>query len=217
MRNNALLFKFILYSFLILLLSFLITHYFNYKYKISHNKERFETQQEIEFTKNIDNLYPNGSITSEGWARHPAWNYRREYIKSPKIWIKEWEFYISYIEKYDFWFSITVSDLGYCSFVALSVTDCKINKYSHIEDISFLPLGNMNLPKNAHQDQKIIHKGKNLNLTISKIKEQKSIHIQSNTFLLPNGQKGININIGMNQSTLVESLNRQTTWAHDRN
>ena len=205
----------VLFNVLVLIISFGITKYFDYK--ISHSIPRFEKQQEIEFTKRIDNLYPNGSVTSEGWARHPIWNYKREYIKSSKLWIKEWEFYITYIEKYDIWFSITISDLGYCSLIALSFTDCKINKYNHAEDLSLFSLGSLNLPSNTIKDYKFVHKGKNLNVTVTKIKEQKTIQIQSNFFELPNGEKGIDINLGIIQSPLTESLNRQTTWAHNRN
>ena len=55
-----------------------------------------------------------------------------------------------------------------------------------------------------------------MNIKISKFNEQRKIEILSNDFILPNGEKGLNISIEMFQVKSIESINIQTTWAHDR-
>ena len=96
-------------SIIIFIISYAISKYT--QHKILTSIPRYSQQQQIEFTKTIDNLYPNGSVTSEGWARHPIWNYKRNFIKFSKIFIKEWDYYISYIEKNNIWIAVTISDL----------------------------------------------------------------------------------------------------------
>ena len=214
MKIKTIFTNFIILSLFILLLSYLISKYT--EYKIRNSIPRFTTQQQIEFTKNIDNLFPNGTITSEGWSRHAIWDYKRDYIKSSKIFIKEWDYYIIYIEKHNIWIATTISDLGYASMFSISVIDCNLNKYTQIEDISLLSLGNLNLPSNSLNNHKIIHNSDKMNIKISKFNEQRKIEILSNDFILPNGEKGLNISIEMFQVKSIESINIQTTWAHDR-
>ena len=202
-------------SMIILLLSYSISKYT--EYKIKNSLPRFQNQQQIEFTKKIDNLYPNGTITSEGWARHAIWDYKRKFIKSSKLFIKEWDYYISYIEKYNIWVSATFSDLGYASMFSISVIDCNLNKYSQIQDISLFSFGKLSLPSNSLNHHEIKHKSKIMNIKVSKFKEKRELNIISDNFQLPNGEKGLNISIEMVQVPSIESINIQTTWAHDRN
>ena len=215
MKIKSIFKNFLIISLLILFLSYAILKYTDYK--ISNSIPRYSEQQQIEFTKKIDNLYPNGTVTSEGWSRHSIWEYKRNYIKYSKIFIKEWDYYVSYFEKHNIWVAITISDLGYASMYSLSVIDCNINKYSQIEDISLFSLGNLNLPSNSIDDHEIIHNSKNMNISISKRNEKRKINIESNNFILPNGEKGLDISIEMVQVPSIESINIQTTWSHNRN
>ena len=204
--------NFTIISLIILLLSYSYT-----QYKIRNSIQRFKTQQQIEFTKKLDNLFPNGTITSEGWSRHAIWDYKRDFIKASKIFIKEWDYYITYFEKHNIWVATTISDLGYASMFSISVIDCNLNKYSQIEDISLFSLGNSNLPYNSLNNHRISHISNKMNITISKFNEQRKIEISSNDFIIPNGEKGLNIYIEIMQVPSIESINIQTTWAHDRN
>ena len=215
MKIKTFLAHFLYISIIILLLSYSISIYT--QYKIRNSIPRYKIQRQIEFTKKIDNLFPNGTITSEGWSRHAIWDYKRDFIKSPKIFIKEWDYYISYFEKHSIWVATTISDLGYASMFSISVIDCNINKYSQIEDISFFPLGNLNLPYNSLNNFEINHISNKMNITISKFKEKRKIEIISNDFILPNGEKGLNIYLEIVQVPSIESINIQTTWAHNRN
>ena len=215
MKIKSIIKNFLIISLLILFLSYSISKYT--EYKISNSIQRFSEQQQIEFTKKMDNLYPNGTVTSEGWSRHAIWDYKRNYIKSSKLFIKEWDYYISYFEKHNIWVAITISDLGYASLFSLSVIDCNINKFSQIEDIALFSLGELKLPCNSLFNHKITHSSKNMNITISKKNEQRKINIESNNFILPNGEKSLNISLEMVQVPSIESINIQTTWSHNRN
>ena len=215
MKIKSFLNQLIIISLTILLIAYSISKYT--KYKISISNPRFSNQKQIEFNKKLDNLYSNGTITSEGWSRHAIWNYKRNYIKSFKIFIKEWDYYISYIQKYNIWIAVTFSDLGYASMISLSIIDCNLKNYSQIEDISLFSLGNLNLPSNSLDNHMLIHKSENMNITISKTNEVRKIVIISNDFKLPNGEKGLNISLEMVQVPAIESINIQTTWAHNRN
>ena len=86
-------FLFCLISGIFLILSTLIT------YDPSKIRPRFETQQEIEFTKKMENLFMNGSVTAEGWARHAIWRYVRNNVHANSFRIKEWDYYATYIGK----------------------------------------------------------------------------------------------------------------------
>ena len=205
---------FIILNIFILLLSFLISKYT--EYKISKSIPRFSIQHQIEFSNKMGNLYSNGTVTSEGWSRHAIWNYKRNFIPFSKIFIKEWDYYISYIEKNNIWIATTISDLGYASMFSISVIDCNIGKFSQIEDISLFSLGNLNLPSNSLNNHEISHRSKNMNITISKSNEHRKIMIESSNFILPNEEKGLNISFEIVQVPSIESINIQTTWSHNR-
>ena len=146
------------YSILVLFISFLIIKY--NEFKIATSLPRFDQQRQVEYTKPLDNLQRNGSVTSEGWARHAIWTYKREYIKYSSLFIKEWDYYITYIEKANIWIALTVSDLGYSSLIALSVIDCNINKSAQLEDLGLFSFGSFNLPNNSLIDYEMNYNGK---------------------------------------------------------
>ena len=58
MKIKSIFKNFLIISLLILFLSYAILKYTDYK--ISNSIPRYSEQQQIEFTKKIDNLYPNG-------------------------------------------------------------------------------------------------------------------------------------------------------------
>jgi hypothetical protein len=201
------------YSILVLFIAFLIVKY--NEFIIATTPPRFDVQRQVEYTKKLDNLQRNGSVTSEGWARHAIWTYKREYIRHSSLFIKEWDYYITYIEKHNIWFAITISDLGYSSLIALSVIDCNINKTAQLEDLSILSLGNLNLPNNSLIDYEMDYNGK-MKIMVRNKNRHRTISVESENFALPNGENGLNISLEMEQRASMESINIQTTWAHNR-
>ena len=201
------------YSILVLFIAFFIVKY--NEFIIATTPPRFDVQRQVEYTKKLDNLQRNGSVTSEGWARHAIWTYKREYIRHSSLFIKEWDYYITYIEKHNIWFAITISDLGYSSLIALSVIDCNINKTAQLEDLSILSLGNLNLPNNSLIDYEMDYNGK-MKIMVRNKNRHRTISVESENFALPNGENGLNISLEMEQRASMESINIQTTWAHNR-
>ena len=184
-----------------------------------NNKEyppRFKTQQQIEYKNNLENLHKNGTVNGEGWSRKAIWRYKRNYIKYYSIFIKEWDYYATYISDLKLWICMTISDLGYAGLYSISVIDLNINKYNQIEEIIPLPLGKINLPENSLDDHLINFEGKKLKITYEKKTNKRIIKAKSENLILPNGKKGINIILEMNQNEKGESINIQTTWNHNR-
>ena len=184
-----------------------------------NNKEyppRFKTQQQIEYKNNLENLHKNGTVNGEGWSRKAIWRYKRNYIKYHSIFIKEWDYYASYISDLKLWICMTISDLGYAGLYSISVIDLNVNRYNQIEEIIPLPLGKINLPENSLDDHLINFEGKKLKITYEKKTNKRIIKARSENLILPNGKKGINIILEMNQNEKGESINIQTTWNHNR-
>jgi hypothetical protein len=184
-----------------------------------NNKEyppRFKTQQQIEYKNNLENLHKNGTVNGEGWSRKAIWRYKRNYIKYHSIFIKEWDYYASYISDLKLWICMTISDLGYAGLYSISVIDLNVNRYNQIEEIIPLPLGKINLPENSLDDHLINFEGKKLKITYEKKSNKRIIKARSENLRLPNGKKGINIILEMNQNEKGESINIQTTWNHNR-
>ena len=202
------------YSILVLFIAFLIVKY--NEFVIATSPPRFDKQRQVEYNKKLDNLQRNGSVTSEGWAKHAIWTYKREYIRYSSLFIKEWDYYITYIENANIWFAITISDLGYSSLIALSVIDCNVNKSAQLEDLSLFSLGNLNLPNNSLIDYEMNYRGSKMALIVRCQNRKRKIFVESENFALPNGEKGLNISLEMEQRASMESINIQTTWAHNR-
>ena len=207
--------KFLHISLITIIISLLILIYSIYQ----NNKEyppRFKTQQQIEYKNNLENLHKNGTVNGEGWSRKAIWRYKRNYIKYYSIFIKEWDYYATYISDLKLWICMTISDLGYAGLYSISVIDLNINKYNQIEEIIPLPLGKINLPENSLDDHLINFEGKKLKITYEKKSNKRIIKARSENLILPNGKKGINIILEMNQNEKGESINIQTTWNHNR-
>ena len=207
--------KFLHISLITIIISLLILIYSIYQ----NNKEyppRFKTQQQIEYKNNLENLHKNGTVNGEGWSRKAIWRYKRNYIKYHSIFIKEWDYYASYISDLKLWICMTISDLGYAGLYSISVIDLNVNRYNQIEEIIPLPLGKINLPENSLDDHLINFEGKKLKITYEKKSNKRIIKARSENLILPNGKKGINIILEMNQNEKGESINIQTTWNHNR-
>ena len=207
--------KFLHISLITIIISLLILIYSIYQNKKEY-PPRFKTQQQIEYKNNLENLHKNGTVNGEGWSRKAIWRYKRNYIKYHSIFIKEWDYYATYISDLKLWICMTISDLGYAGLYSISVIDLNINKYNQIEEIIPLPLGKINLPENSLDDHLINFEGKKLKITYEKKTNKRIIKARSENLILPNGKKGIDIILEMNQNEKGESINIQTTWNHNR-
>ena len=121
--------KFLHISLITIIISLLILIYSIYQNKKEY-PPRFKTQQQIEYKNNLENLHKNGTVNGEGWSRKAIWRYKRNYIKYHSIFIKEWDYYATYISDLKLWICMTISDLGYAGLYSISVIDLNINKYN---------------------------------------------------------------------------------------
>ena len=190
-------------------------------YSVSKSKNTssplYETQHQIEYKTEMENLFPNGTINGEGWSRKAIWRYKRKYIKSYSLFIKEWDYYSNFIPELKIWICLTISDLGYAGMYSLSVIDLNINKFNQIEEIIPFTFGKINLSENSLDDHFINFKGKKINISYEKKSNKRIIKAKSDNFILPNGKKGIEIQFINFQNKNHESINIQTTWSHNRN
>ena len=177
---------------------------------------RFKTQQEIEFNKTMDNLFINGTVNGEGWARHAIWRFIKSNLRASVFRIKEWDYYATYIGKEKMWICMTISDLGYAALYSLSVIDLKLKKYAQQDEIRFLTLGKTNFPKTSLHNHDISFNGANLKLRFEKDGTKRTIRAQAPKLVLPNGKVGIDADFAMVQNTTMESICIQTTWAENR-
>ena len=203
-------------SYLLFFISTLIIIYSYFIFQYFNSNPYYSIQKQVEFFELFDNLFSNGTPTQLGWSRHPIWTYRRDYISYSNIFIKEWDYYATFIEEKNIWICLTMSDLGYASLFSLSVIDLNLKKYNQIEEIKLFSLGNLNLPKNSLIDHNIEFKGKNLNIIFSKNNHKRYIEVNCDTFINPNGEKGIKAYFESIQDDNMESINIQTNWQHNR-
>lgn len=199
-----------------LIISVVTSYIVYFKLKKSGAKPRFEQQQQIEITSEQDNLFPNGSIKSEGWARKALWTYKREYIKSFPFFIKEWDYYVTYIEEKNMWIATTMADIGYANMTSVSVIDCNLKNYTQLEEVSLFPFGKMNLSRNSLDEHENVYQSQNLYTKYIKKGNRRFININSDNFVLPSQEKGLSLSFELIQPDYMESINIQTTWSHDR-
>ena len=182
-------------------------------YSVSKSKNTssplYETQHQIEYKTEMENLFPSGTINAQGWSRKAIWRYKRKYIKSYSLFIKEWDYYSNFIPELKIWICLTISDLGYAGMYSLSVIDLNINKFNQIEEIIPFTFGKINLSENSLDDHFINFKGKKINISYEKKSNKRIIKAKSDNFILPNGKKGIEIQFINFQNKNHESINIQ--------
>jgi hypothetical protein len=164
----------------------------------------------------MENLFMNGTVNGEGWARRAIWRYVRRNVHASALRIKEWDYYATYVGKEKLWVCMTMSDLGYAGLISVSVIDLNLKKFAQQDDITILPLGSTKLPPTSLHDHEINFVGKHMNITFSKDGTRRAIHAVVPNLVLPNGQVGLDADFAMVQNETVESINIQTTWVEDR-
>ena len=177
---------------------------------------RFDTQQEIEFFDKTHNLFPNGTVNGEGWARHTIWRYIRNNIHSSVFRIKEWDYFATYCEEEKLWVCMTYSSLGYASLYALAVVDLERKKVVQQDAIKLLTLGFNKLPPTSLHDYDVSFSNSKLSIIYTKDGDRRTIRASAPKLKLPNGKVGIDADFAMIQNKTHESMNIQTTWTEDR-
>ena len=164
-------------------------------------------------------LRRDGSLAECGWARHPYFAYRRDYVKGP-LWLrlKEWDYYAILDERAGFWCALTYSDLGYAGLFAVAYVDLTLGKAVQCDSIRLLSRHRSGLGTSSTDDGSSTYCDKDGKLTLTFIRRGDLRHIIFNApdLVLPDGRRGLLGDFSLYQNREKESINIASSWAEDR-
>lgn len=172
---------------------------------------------ETEIISSTPLLNKKGLLIKEGWARYPYWQYDRKKIHSKFLRTKEWDYYAITNQIDGYTITLTISNLGYASVIALAYIDYKRMKVAQISRTIFFPITQKKLPKSSIEDCYITNT--NEKLRISFIVKNGITHLLFGApFLkLPDGTIGITGKFDLTTPPFNQSLNIATSWKENRN
>lgn len=168
-----------------------------------------------EVTTKQELLDTSGIIVEEGWARRPLWHYRREKIHAGALRIKEWDYYAIMSHEQQFCLCATFSDLGFAGLFAIAYIDLKTPAVCQTDAIKLLPLGKLGLP-NHSGDYNVAWKSPKMRIAFGRREERRRLLFSAPDLLLPDGRRGIDVDLTLVQPPQLESLNIATSWKENR-
>lgn len=169
-----------------------------------------------EITKRSKLINQNGTLSVEGWARHPYFNYSIHDVKACRFRIKEWDYYAIINQEKKYAICATISDLGYSSLVSISYIDCKLKKYSQVDKVVLLPFKRIKFPSSSTEDSFITKSYTKLRLSFIKKGEKRRLIFAAPELVLPDGSIGLDVDIELTQPRNMESINIATSWKENR-
>jgi hypothetical protein len=169
-----------------------------------------------EITNQINLLNRRGTLTKEGWARHPLFNYNRDEIKANKFRIKEWDYYAITNQKKGYTISVTISDLGYSTLVSIAYIDYNLKKYSQIDKVVLLPFKRIKLSPSSTEDSYVTKSYPELRACFIKKGNKRKLMFSSPSLVLPDESLGLDVDIELTQIEDMQSLNIATSWKSNR-
>lgn len=160
-------------------------------------------------------LDEKGHIIEEGWARRPLWRYKRDKIRAGALRIKEWDYYAIVSHEHQFCLTVTCSDLGFAGLFAIAFIDLKTGKVSQVDTIKPFTLGRLGLPPNSG-DHNVAFTNKTLRIAFSRREERRRLLFAAPNLLLPDGRRGLDVDLTLVQPPQLESLNIATSWEKKR-
>ena len=89
-------------------------------------------------------LDETGRLAVRGWATSLVRDYNRNQIRTSKLRIKEWDYYL--VNDADYALALTIGDLGYAALISASLVDFANKSFTTQSTIGVLPLGHLSLP-----------------------------------------------------------------------
>ncbi len=155
-------------------------------------------------------LKPDGSLSEPGWANHLIFDYSPFDIKTSKLRLKEWDYYI--IVDDDFAFSTVVADNRYMGLANASFFDFKENqKYQFVTPLVF-PMGKLNMPTDSSKGD-IFFKNRSCTLTFSIEPDGRRLMGKYESVL---GRKELEFDIFLRQFKDDDTMVIATPWANDK-
>lgn len=196
------------------------------------------TNRENEITELRPLLSEDGTISSQGWARHPYWQYSRGEIAAPWYRIKEWDYYYVISPELKRGITFTISDLGYAGLIALCWVDFEKEEVYQLDTISWFPKGRMFNPEPAagegakdggrssraagddrtfSPDTGVVSfSNDDISLSFEAGDGQRRIRVNAPGMKFPDGSKGLEGELVLNQPPELESMNIATSWKENR-
>ena len=89
-------------------------------------------------------LDETGRLAVRGWATSLIRTYDRSSVRTSRLRIKEWDYYL--VNDGEFALALTIGDMGYAALVSASVVDFVRCTYTTQSTMGLLPLGRLSLP-----------------------------------------------------------------------
>ena len=161
-------------------------------------------------------LSKDGRIIHEGWARKPYWKYVRSDVASGPYRIKEWDYYAitNFKEKWNI--CLTFSDLGYAGLFSITFLDYERGKYSTVCSTKLLTRHRTGLGANPEDDYAVSFSDGNMTMAFVKKTFQRHILATAPAMVLPDGRKGLKIDVTLLDHPCDESVNIATSWQENR-
>jgi len=118
------------------------------------------------FIRTTQELLDNkGRLTTPGYATKMLWQYSRDQVKAPKVFLKEWDYYLIYNQ--DHAIALTVADNGYLGVASASVLEWDSKFQVTNSKIMPLTMGKLNLPPSSETgDIKVSNKQVEMNFYV---------------------------------------------------
>ena len=171
-------------------------------------------QKEIKETLAL--LKNDGTLTEDGWARHPYWQYDRKKIKSNKLRIKEWDYYEFSDPENEFSIMGTFSDLGFAALYVICYIDYKLGKTSQVSALKPFSMHKTGLAPTPDEDNGVTFSNKEMSLSFIKKGESRQILLAAPNLELPDGRKGLKAHVVLTEKKDMESVYIATSWKENR-
>ncbi|WDP91645.1 MAG: DUF2804 domain-containing protein [Desulfobacter sp.] len=173
-------------------------------------------KQQVEITEPCPLLTPDGTLTREGYATRPFWQYDRNKIKAPWHRIKEWDYYCILSHELGYGITLTVADLSYIGLVAVCWLDFRKRTFVQEESLMLLPRGKTNLPYSS-QSGMTVFRNNQFSLVFDVDYKVRHLRFEVPGFVSADNKKGLEGRIELAQDPKMDSMVIATSWEENRN
>lgn len=171
-------------------------------------------EREIKTEMNL--LGKAGHITADGWARKPLWKYERKKIKAPLWRIKEWDYYLISNQEEGWAIAVTFSSLSLFSLYSISYMDLNRKEYSSLSSIKLFTFLKEGLAESAEAEYDLSYYDKKMTIALTKREDRRHIIATAPDLVLPDGRRGLKINLTLFDAKEDESINIASSWEEKR-
>ena len=168
-----------------------------------------------EITGPLELLKDDGTLTGEGWARKPWWNYDRRKVRASWHRIKEWDYYAVISQDGGYGLTVTMSDLSFAALVAVCWVDFKAGTYKQLDTIRLMTRGRMGFPPSSKSGD-LYFSDKKMTVEFGIRDNKRIISIDAPSFESPYGDRGLKARLVLQQDPDMDSMVIATSWAENR-